>query len=119
MNKSLFRFCLGVLCAALLLSICLLSGLFRLRSDLSDTEQALALSRNTWETTAAAKETLQEELSEVTDALREANLTLAESEARAEELRQEIALLQTEIDSLTSQLTQHGIDPHLTTEADP
>ena len=119
MSKSLFRFCLASLCAAVLLSAGLLSGLFRLVSDLSDTEQALALSRNTWETTAAAKETLQEELSEVTDALREANLTLAESEARAEELRQEIALLQTEIDSLTSQLAQLGIDSHPPTEDNP
>lgn len=119
MNKSLIRFCLAALCAAVLLSAGLLSGLFRLVSDLSGTEQALALSRNAWETTAAAKETLQEELSEVTDALREANLTLAESEARAEDLRQDIALLRTEIADLTSRLTQQGVDPNPSTEDNP
>lgn len=109
MTKSLRFICLLVMAAALCLTLSLLSGLLRTRRDLSDTDQALTLSRSAWETTAAEKETLQDELAGVTDSLKEARLTLSESESRAEELRQEIAQLQSDITSLTSSLSQLGI----------
>ena len=119
MNKSLRCFCLLALAAALGLSVFLVSGLFRLQADLSAAEQALALSRSAWETTAEQKEALQEELSVVTDALKEANLTLSESESRAEELRVEIVQLQSDLSSITSALAQQGIDPAQSQEETP
>ena len=119
MSKTHRCLCLLALLAAVGLSVFLVSGLFRLRADLSAVEQALALSRAAWEDTAERKEALQEELSVVTDALKEAALTLSESESRAEELRADIAQLQSDLSSLTSALTQRGIDPAQSQEETP
>ena len=111
MTKSTRVFCLLALAAALFLSVFLLAGFRRQSADLASLEKALAASRETWETVAAEKEALQKELSALSDDLREAQLTYSESETRASELREENALLESDIASLVSQLQSLGIDP--------
>ena len=99
---------------ALLLLVLILAGvvsgrlwteLLRDRGRLSDLTRQLGESRTAWETTAAEKEALQEEKRIVDGALREAELTLAESTARAEELGTEIAALEAEITLLRNEGT--------------
>ena len=116
MNKSVRTFCLLAMAAAMLLSWGLLSGLRSRSSELAALEADLASSRDHWETVAAEKEALQSQLSDASDALREAQLTLSESETRAGELREDIESLEAELSLLSEKLLSLGIDPALPDE---
>ena len=106
MNKSMKICCALAAVISVLLSGALLIKYIRKTRDLSSLEEQLTVSRTHWETVAAEKESLQNMLVEVTSQLREANLTIEESETRTAELNTDITLLESEIQSLTSQLEQ-------------
>ena len=103
MTKSTRAALCLVMAAAIGLLACLGSQYFRDRKTLPVTETQLTESRATWEATAAAKEELQAELTQVNNDLREANLTIQESATRAEELRQDIAELEEDIAEMKNQ----------------
>ena len=81
---------------AILVAAVLYADLLRDRKTLEDLQGQLETSRIAWETTAVEKEKLQEELKTVEEALKEAKLTLSESNERAEKLKAEIAVLREE-----------------------
>ncbi len=92
------------LCLAMAAAVCLLAALasdYVLDTrELRSLEKQLAESRTAWETTAAAKENLQGELSQVNGDIREATLTIGESATRAASLKKEIEQLEREIAAL-------------------
>lgn len=100
MNRMTKGILCAVMAAAIMLAAVLTADLLRDRRAVREMSCELAESRDRWEATAARKEELQEELQGVTDALKEAKLTLSESETRAEELRQDIKELEQEIAEL-------------------
>ena len=102
MTRSMKVLCSLVLVAALVLASLLYAGLFRGFAALSSTEKELSESRAHWEKVAEEKEALQDQLAEVIASLKEADLTLSESETRAVELRADIAQLEAEIESLSA-----------------
>ena len=67
-------------------------------------------SRTIWETIAADKEALQEELIQAQNALKEARLTLEESRTRAETLRAEIETLEQDIAVLQEQTGSSSLE---------
>ncbi len=105
MSRNLKGILSGVMIVALALMLVLALHYGSLSRQLADTNRQLLESRNTWEQTAAEKETLQKELSGLKDALKEARLTLSESQERAETLKEEIATLEQEIQALKDQAT--------------
>ncbi len=109
MSKSLKLCCALAVAASLILSGVLLMRSIGKRTALSAIEGELSVSRKHWETVAAEKESLQDTLSDITSQLREAQLTIEESETRASELNAEVTQLETDIRSLISQLDQLGI----------
>lgn len=109
MSKSLKLCCVLAVIASLLLSGVLLMRSIGKKTSLTAIEGELSVSRKHWETVAAEKESLQDTLSDITSQLREAQLTIDESETRASELNAEVAQLETDISSLISQLDQLGI----------
>ena len=100
MTKTMKVLLSGVLCLAFLVMIVLGLNVHKDQNRLRELEQQLSESRAAWEKTAEEKEILQAELQEVQEAVKEAALTLEESTARAAELREDIAELQTEIDEI-------------------
>ncbi len=87
----------AVLCGVMLIAVLVLAVLGTdLRNDrrqITELQRLLRESRGRWESIAEEKEALQAELKKATEALREANLTVEESETRAEKLREEIEAL--------------------------
>ena len=116
MNKGVKAFCTLVMAAAFVLTVWLAASCIRTADDLSAAEKELMLSRENWETIAAEKEALQEELSDVSGSLREAQLTLTESETRSLELQEEISQLNSDIAGLSAALKEMGIDPDQSSE---
>ena len=100
MNKWLKYFLLAAIAAALTLICVCTADYLSLGRQLRDYETRLADSRNTWETIAAEKELLQEDLKAGKKALRETELKLKESTERAEELKAEIEQLKNDIEIL-------------------
>lgn len=100
MNSTLLLLSL-VLVAAIALSV----SLYSQRAALTDQVNAMTLelekSRNSWETTAALKEQMQAELNTVTEALREAQLTIQEAEKTTEKYNAQIVLLKDSTAGLT------------------
>ena len=88
---------------AVLLMVVLCGRYIQAGRALRESQLALAASRQNWETTAAEKETLQAELSQVENEVKEAALTLQESTDRAAQLEAELAALRQEIDALNAQ----------------
>ena len=105
MNKKTMKF---LLCLALLAALSLICVLFFHYRDLGysfqDTQAQLSASRNTWETTAAEKEALQEDLKTLKNELKEAKLSLQEAQERSETLKADIETLNQEILELRSKL---------------
>ena len=97
----------AALCLVMAAAIGLLAFLgtqyFRDRKTLRSLETQLTESRAAWEATAAAKEEMQAELTQVNNGLREANLTIQESVTRAVELRRDIAELEEDIAEMKNQ----------------
>ena len=83
MTKSTRAALCLVMAAAIGLLAWLGSQYLRDRKTLRSLETQLSESRAAWEATAAAKEELQAELTQVNNDLREANLTIQESASRA------------------------------------
>ena len=106
MRKELRFLCILVLLAALCVSGSVVASWVRQSALLREQTRRLEQSRSAWEQTAAEKEALQEQLQDVNNAVREASLTLEESTARAADLREDLAELQTEVEQLSAQLTQ-------------
>ena len=103
-NKMMKLFCCIAVVAALVL-ICVLFLHYRdLGVQLRNTESLLAASRNTWETTAAEKESLQENRKTLENDLKEAKLSLKEAQEKTIELKEDIETLTREIDELKSRL---------------
>ena len=109
MSKSLKLSCALAVVASLILSGVLLMRYIGKRTALSAIEGELSSSRKHWETVAAEKESLQDTLSDIASQLREARLTIEESETRASELNAEVTQLEADIRSLISQLDQLGV----------
>ena len=95
--KKGWKLLLPAVLLAAVLTAALYADLLRDRGTLRVLTDQLEESRTAWETTAAEKEKLQEELKTVQEDLKEAKLTLRESTERAEKLREEIDQLQTEL----------------------
>ena len=91
-----WKLLLPVMILAIVVTAALYTDLLRDRKTVSDLLIQLEASRSAWETTAEEKEKLQEELKTVEEALKEAKLTLSESNERAEKLKVEIAQLREE-----------------------
>ena len=93
MKKSVFWSLLIVMLTALLLMILFTTDYLNCRNELNLTRAQWNDSRTSWEKTAAAKEELQEKLKLIQNDVKEATLSLSESNERAEELRLEIETL--------------------------
>ena len=104
MNKSLRIPLVLAALAALLLMVFLCVHYLRGNQELSALEAEVEASRTAWETTAAEKEALQAELKQVSNDLKEANLSLSESTERADELRADIETRKEEIAALEARL---------------
>ena len=94
--KKEWKLLLSVMILAILVTAVLYNDLLRDRKTVSDLISQLEISRSAWEATAEEKEKLQEELKTVEEALKEAKLTLSESNERAEKLKAEIEVLREE-----------------------
>lgn len=102
MNKNLkVIICIVILSAVALMAVCSLRYL-SLGRDLRSCEQELAESRARWESTAAEKEALQEDLKASQKKLNIAKLELEQAEKDAEEIKAEIDRLKSDILSLQS-----------------
>ena len=105
-NRSLKLFC----CVALFVALTLICVLFlhyhNLGIQLRTIQSQLAESRNTWETTAAKKEALQEDKKALENELKEAKLSLKEAQEKAASLKEDIKTLNKEIEELKSKLRQ-------------
>lgn len=102
MKKSLVLSLWAAALAAVLLMVLFTSDYLNSRNELNLTKTQLAESRKTWENTAAEKEKLQDQLKQIRDDVKEADLSLRESTERAEELRAEIETLKKDIDRLSA-----------------
>lgn len=104
MNKSDNRFLYILLTCAMILSVAVMSVSLlqyrKARADLSMQKKALETSTAAWQKTNEEKLIIQRELKTVKNSLREADLTIQESEERAAELRDEIEILEKEIEAL-------------------
>ena len=98
-NQLKIILCLVMAAALALITVCGLNYL-RLTKELRSSEQQLAESRETWETIAAEKEALQDDLRAKQKELKEAKLTLDETTERASELKAEIEQLRKDIELL-------------------
>ena len=90
MNKSLRALLCIVLIFALFASGIQVFRYFRADRQVKDLRLELEESRSVWEGIAEKKESLQAELKQVTNDLKEARLSLSEAETRSQELLQEI-----------------------------
>lgn len=71
--------------------------LYHTIQQLDNLQQQLTVSRNTWEGIASEKESLQEELTDMNNQIREAQLTISEAQERIIELTAENEKLTAEI----------------------
>ena len=105
-NKTVKLFCCVALLAALAL-ICVLFLHYRdLGVQLRNTQTLLSESRNSWETTAAEKEALQDQKKALENDLKEAKLSLSEAQEKTKKVREEIDSLTNEIADLKLKLPQ-------------
>ena len=108
MSKGLRIFLLAVLAASVFLVYHSFQNYQQLNRRLRADELTLSESRSSWETIAAEKEALQDELKLLKNELKEQELTLEESTGRAAELQQEIDQLKTDIDTLRNTSADPG-----------
>ncbi len=100
MNKKLCLILCFVLAFALLVMIFCSVNYLSLNKQLMNVRDQVADSQKTWEGIAAEKELLQQDLKTLKNELKEANLSLTESEESAEKLNADIETLQKEITEL-------------------
>lgn len=100
MNKKLCLILCFVLAFALLVMIFCSVNYLSLNKQLMNIRDQVADSQKTWEGIAAEKELLQQDLKTLKNELKEANLSLMESEESAEKLKADIETLQKEIAEL-------------------
>lgn len=100
MNKKLCLILCIVLAFALLVMIFCSVNYLSLNKQLMNIRDQVADSQKTWEGIAAEKELLQQDLKTLKNELKEANLSLTESEESAEKLKADIETLQKEIAEL-------------------
>lgn len=100
MNKKLCLILCFVLAFALLAMIFCSVNYLSLNKQLMNIRDQVADSQKTWEGIAAEKELLQQDLKTLKNELKEANLSLTESEESAEKLKADIETLQKEIAEL-------------------
>lgn len=106
MKNNLWKACLILTALTAMLSMAfLLQDHLQMRRQLSETSRLLSESRNNWETTAAEKETLQDNLKKLESDLREAELSLTEYQEKGGTLTEEIELLENEIVQLKETLS--------------
>lgn len=91
-----------ILLLAAVMTVVLSVRVLELKKDVNEKTALLSKSRAAWEQTAADKEALQKELTEVRNQIREAELSLNEANEKASGLRTEIDALQKELESLPS-----------------
>lgn len=105
-NRTIKIFC----CVALAAALALISVLFLhyrdLGAQMKTTQSLLSDSRNTWETTAAEKEALQDQKKALENDLKEAKLSLSEAQEKAKTVKENIDTLNKEIQELKSKLPQ-------------
>lgn len=99
-NRSTKILMLFAMVAAVVLSVSLAISLARDRKDLDVMKNDLTVSRNHWESIAAEKETLLDEYKQVSNDLREANLTYEEETAKIVKYTTEIDSLRKDIEAL-------------------
>lgn len=100
-NVKGVRFWHIIVClSAILLLIFLSVRLNHSISKLRDLRNQLLVSRNTWEEISNEKEALQKELVSLTDQIREAQLTISESQEKMIDLTSENSKLKQEISAL-------------------
>ena len=100
MTKSLRLILLLVTAFALLFMVLSLLNYIHMKNNLADLTDQLALSRQTWEKIAEEKVELQGILKTKKEELKEVELSLSEATERAKTLRNEIEILQQEIEVL-------------------
>jgi septal ring factor EnvC (AmiA/AmiB activator) len=105
-NRTIKIFC----CVAIAAALALISVLFLHYQDLGaqmkTTQSLLSDSRNTWETTAAEKEALQDQKKALENDLKEAKLSLTEAQDKTKSVKEDIETLTREIEDLKSKLSQ-------------
>ena len=105
-NRTMKLFCCVALVAALVL-ICVLFLHYRdLGTQMNITQSLLSQSRNTWESTAAEKEALQDQKKALENDLKEAKLSLTEAQDKTKSVKEDIETLTREIEDLKSKLSQ-------------
>ena len=104
MKKTLLFYLILCFAAAVALGAVLSIDYSGHASYLRSLQNDLSVSRTKWESIAAEKESLQEEYSEVSDAVREAELTIEEENARSKQLSEEISGLEADIVDLKEQI---------------
>lgn len=102
MNKHLKLFLYAAMLSAILMMGVCAANYIDLGTQLRSTDARLSESRNSWQSIAAEKEALQEELEAKQSDLKEAKKTLSEATERAKVIRAEIESLHKEIDLLKS-----------------
>lgn len=90
-----------MLCAAAVMILCF-TGYQSARREYVSLKSELEASTASWKQINEDKLSVQRELKAAREALREAELTISESEERAETLREEIGTLEREIEALRS-----------------
>lgn len=91
--------CIVILVSLLLIFQCL-TVYNRERKELKETLAAGEVSRSTWQSISDEKETLQAELSQLKNDLKEAKLTISEKEAKKETLTADVEALRLELAEL-------------------
>lgn len=103
-NKQLVFFLSFALAAAIVVMAVLTLHYVDLGRSYNEKNAELQESRETWESIAAEKEALQEELSKLQSDLREADLSYSEARERSVTLQADIDELNAEISSLHDQI---------------
>ena len=97
-----------LLCLTLIAALSLMCVLFlryhSLGSELTDLRARVSTSISAWKKTDAEKQELQKKRDELKDSLKEARLSLAEAQDRAESFRDDIKSLEQEIGELKIKL---------------
>ena len=105
-SKALMLLLCIVLLSAITLSCVLFLHYSNLGIQLESTRSELSVSRTAWETTAAEKEALQEDLTTLKNDLKEAELSLSEAQERSGTLKEDIDTLNQEISDLKTKLPE-------------
>lgn len=107
-QKSVFYLSLAVMILAIGVAIAIFFRNQSLNQKLGTLKEDLSASQTNWQEIASEKETLQKELAQVEDNIREANLTYEESTAKIADLSEQVNDLTEQNTSLENQLVVAG-----------